>query len=120
MTQKTKGLVNLISRYNSVLSEPQRIKMLKIMGSNPAFSVSVSDFAQILGISQPTATKHLKLLYDVDLIDRERKGSSVYYSLNLETIEEYHKLLELAFVKGFTPCPFGYRCDECPEADTCS
>lgn len=116
----TKGLVNRISAFNSVLSEPTRIKMLKIMGSNPPFTISVSDFAAILGISQPTATKHLKLLYGVDLIERQRVGPAVFYSLNLDTIEEYHRLLELAFVKGFTPCPFGYRCDSCPEAETCS
>jgi ArsR family transcriptional regulator len=117
---KTRGLVNLICAYNAALCEPQRVKMMKIMGSSPANSVSVSDFAAILGISQPTATKHLKILHAVDLIERKRVGSSVFYSLNLKTIDEYHQLLEIAFVKGFTPCPFGYRCDECPDADTCS
>lgn len=117
---KSRGLVNLICDYNSALSESQRVKMMKIMGSSPANSVSVSDFAKILGISQPSATKHLKILYAVDLIDRKRVGAAVYYSLNLKIIDEYHQLLELAFVKGFSPCLHEYKCDECPEADTCA
>jgi DNA-binding transcriptional ArsR family regulator len=117
---KSKGLVNLICEYNSALSEPQRVKMMKIMGSSPQNSVSVSDFAKILGISQPSATKHLKILYAVDLISRKRFGTSVYYTLNVPVINEYHQLLELAFEKGFLPCPYGYKCDECPKADTCT
>jgi len=114
-----RGLVNLICKYNGALSDQQRIKMMKIMGSNPADTVSVSDIARLLGISQPAATKHLQLLYRADLIDRKRIGTSVFYSLNIETINEYHRLLDLAFVKGFSPCAYGYNCDQCPKADTC-
>jgi DNA-binding transcriptional ArsR family regulator len=117
---RSRGLVNRICDYNGALSEPQRVKMMKIMGSSPANSVSVSDFARILGMSQPSATKHLKILHAVDLIDRKRVGTSVYYSLNLKNIDEYHQLLELAFVKGFSPCPYGFRCEACPETDTCA
>mgnify|MGYP001044060389 CR=1 FL=1 len=58
-----KGLVSLIVKYNSALSDPQRIKMLKIMGSSPLNTVSVSDIARILEISQPSATKHLQILH---------------------------------------------------------
>jgi DNA-binding transcriptional ArsR family regulator len=117
---RNKGLVNLICEYNSALSDPQRVKMMKIMGSSAENSVSVSDFAKILGISQPSATKHLKILHGVELILRKRAGTTVYYSLNLEVIDEYHRLLELAFEKGFLPCPYGYKCDECPKAETCT
>ena len=85
---KSRGLVNRICEYNDALSDPQRVKMMKIMGSNPVHSVSVSDFAKILGISQPSATKHLKILHAVDLIDRKRMGTTVYYSLNLNHIDE--------------------------------
>lgn len=116
----SRGLVNCICEYNDALSDPNRVKMMKIMGSSPANSVSVSEFAKILGISQPSATKHLKILHAVDLIDRTRIGTTVYYSPNLQTIDEYHQLLELAFVKGFLPCNYGYKCDECPETETCA
>lgn len=117
---RSKGLVNRICEYNSALSDAQRVKMMKIMGSSPANSVSVSDFARMLGISQPSATKHLKILHAAELIDRKRAGASVYYALNLKAIDDYHQLLELAFVKGFLPCRYGYRCDECPETETCA
>ncbi len=116
---KSKGLVNLICEYNDALSDPQRVKMMKIMASNPVNTVSVSDIASILGISQPAATRHLNILHQVDLIDRKRVGTRVFYAPNITAIDEYHHLLELAFVKGFSPCPYGFKCDECPKADTC-
>jgi ArsR family transcriptional regulator len=117
---RSKGLVNRICEYNSALCDPQRVKMMKIMGSGTENSVTVSDFASILGISQPSATKHLKILHAVELINRKRIGTSVFYSLNLETVSEYHQLLELAFEKGFLPCHYGYKCDDCPQKDTCA
>lgn len=117
---RSRGLVNRICEYNDALSDPQRVKMMKIMGTSETGSVPVGKFAEILGISQPSATKHLKILNAVDLISRKRVGTNVFYSLNLEMIDEYHKLLELAFVKGFSPCPYGFICDECPETDTCA
>ncbi|MEA5079823.1 MAG: metalloregulator ArsR/SmtB family transcription factor [Anaerolineaceae bacterium] len=117
---KSLGLVDKICEYNGALSDPQRVKMMKIMGSNPANTVTVSEFARILGISQPSATKHLQILYAVDLIDRKRVGTAVFYSLNLAHINDYHRLLELAFEKGFLPCKFGFRCENCPDQETCS
>jgi DNA-binding transcriptional ArsR family regulator len=114
-----RGLVDLICQYNGALSDPQRVKMMKIMGSSEINTASVSDIAKVLGISQPSATKHLKVLHQADLITRKRIGTSVFYSLNIDTIDRYHKLLDLAFVKGFSPCPYGYKCDECPKAETC-
>jgi ArsR family transcriptional regulator len=114
-----RGHVNLICVYNGALSDPQWVKMMKIIDSNEINTVSVSEIAKLLEISQPSATKHLQILYQVDLIVRKRIGTSVFYSLTLDTINQNHKLLDLAFVKGFSPCPYGYKCDECPQTDTC-
>jgi DNA-binding transcriptional ArsR family regulator len=118
--ENKRGLVNLICEYNGALSDPQRVKMMKIMGSNEVNTVSVSEIAKLLGISQPSATKHLQVLYQSDLIVRKRIGTSVFYSLNIPVINQYHQLLDLAFVKGFSPCPYEFKCDECPQTDTCA
>lgn len=115
-----KGLVNRVCTYNKAISEPQRMKMIKILGSAAENSVTVSDIAAILGISQPAATKHLKILYAANLIERKRIGTSVFYSLNDETIVDYRMLMDYAFVKAYTPCHYGYKCEECPNAETCS
>ncbi|MEL7563329.1 MAG: metalloregulator ArsR/SmtB family transcription factor [Dehalobacterium sp.] len=116
---RKKGLVERVCTYNKAISEPQRMKMIKIIGSKPKHTMTVSDIAEILGISQPAATNHLKILHTADLIERERVGTSVYYSLNNETVADYKQLMEYAFVKAYTPCPYNFQCSECPSADTC-
>lgn len=114
-----KGLVERMTAYNKAISEPTRMKMIKILGSAPEHSLNVSDIASILGISQPAATRHLKIMENVGLFARERQGMSVYYSLNSEALEEYRQLLDYAFMHAYTPCEYGYACADCPEKDTC-
>lgn len=115
-----KSLVEKVYTYNKALSEPQRIKMMKIICSAEEETVCVTDIARLLKISQPAATKHLKILCDAGFIKRKRVGSNVYYSANLETIEDYKKVLEYSFIQGFKPCRFDYDCDNCPYKETCA
>jgi hypothetical protein len=44
----------------------------------------------------------------------------VFYSENLDTIDDYKKVLEYSFIQGFKPCLFGYDCDNCPHKETCA
>lgn len=113
------GLVNRMCAYNKAISDPNRMKMIKILGSSPEHTLSVTDIAAILGISQPAATNHLKVLYNVDLVKRERMGTTVYYSLDDESLADYKRQLDFAFEHAYTACPYGFKCDECPKAATC-
>ena len=116
----TKGLVEKVYTYNKALSEPQRIKMMKIICSAEENTICVTDIARILNISQPAASKHLKILCDIGFITRKRIGSNVFYTENINTIEDYKKVLENSFIQGFKPCLFGYDCDNCPYKETCA
>ncbi len=114
-----RGLVERMCAYNKAISEPTRMKMIKILGSHAPNTLNVSDIAEILGISQPACTKHLKIMEDLDIFTRERSGTSVYYNLNEKAIEEYRNLLDFAFEHAHTKCEYGYDCRHCPHEDTC-
>lgn len=114
------GLVERMCAYNRALGEPTRMKMVKILGSHPPNTLNVSDIAGILGISQPTATKHLKIMEGVGAFERTRVGSNVYYSLRDDAINEYRQLLDDAFAHAYTACAYGYDCRSCPHAATCN
>jgi ArsR family transcriptional regulator len=116
---KEKGLVERMCAYNKAISDPNRMKMIKIFGSAEDHSLNVSAVAEILGISQPATTKHLKIMEEVGLLIRERVGMSVYYSLNVDALNEYRKLLDYAFEHAYTMCEHGYDCRNCPVGDTC-
>jgi len=60
------------------LSDPNRIKVMKILQSRP---LCVCEIKEILGIAQSTTSKHLKLLEDAGLIRSFKDGLWVNYSL---------------------------------------
>jgi DNA-binding transcriptional ArsR family regulator len=49
---------------------------------------SVSHIVQDLGVSQPTVSKHLKVLRDAHLVSVREDGQHRYYSLSSEPLEE--------------------------------
>ena len=116
---KERGLVERMCAYNKAISDHNRMKMVKILGSHGDNPLNVSQIAEILHISQPAATKHLKIMESVGIFNRDRIGTSVYYSLNQAALDEYRQLLDYAFAHASTECPYDYNCKECPHADTC-
>lgn len=116
---REKGLVERFCMYSKAVGDPNRMKMIKILGSNEPNTLNVSDIAGILGLSQPAATKHLQVMENVGFFKRERRGTSVYYSLDEEAIQEYHDLIDFAFEHSHTKCPNNFDCTTCPFEDTC-
>ena len=60
------------------LSDPNRVKMVKILQSRP---LCVCEIKTALGIAQSTASKHLKQLEDAGLVRSFKDGLWVNYSL---------------------------------------
>lgn len=76
---------NLIKEVNQLhsqlcagLADAKRILILYALAEN---SLNVSELAEHLGLPQPTASRHLKLLRERSLVTARREGTSVYYEL---------------------------------------
>lgn len=63
----------------SALAEPRRILLLYALSEKP---FTVNDLAERVGISQPAASRHLKLLRERGLVQATRQGVNVEYSLS--------------------------------------
>ncbi len=59
-------------------AEPTRLRLLVLCARA---DLTVSDLVHILGQSQPRLSRHLKLLTEAGLLDRNREGSWVYFRL---------------------------------------
>jgi len=62
-----------------VLADPARLRLLSLIQSQPAREACVCHLTDALGLSQPTVSHHLRVLYEAHLVDRERRGNWVYY-----------------------------------------
>lgn len=65
------------TRVMKALSDPNRVKIVKILQLRG--ELCVCEIVPALGLAQPTVSKHLKILEDAELVERERKGSWVNY-----------------------------------------
>jgi DNA-binding transcriptional ArsR family regulator len=63
----------------SGLADPIRILLLYKLSENPS---NVNQLAEMLNLSQPTISRHLKILKERDLVFQERIGQFVYYHLS--------------------------------------
>jgi ArsR family transcriptional regulator len=70
----------------SALSDPVRLRVLSILAASPDGEVCVCDFVDPLGKSQPTISHHLKILSEAGLVQGDRRGKWVWYSLNRERL----------------------------------
>ncbi len=70
------------------LADPVRLRVLSILAASPEGEVCVCDFVAPLGKSQPTISHHLKILSEADLVQGERRGKWVWYSLKRDRLAE--------------------------------
>jgi ArsR family transcriptional regulator len=61
------------------LADPNRILMLYALDEG---TLNVTDLGTLLTISQPTTSRHLKVLRERGLVRTERRGTVIEYSLN--------------------------------------
>lgn len=92
LPQNTDEQINSVSNLFSSLSHPVRIKILSLLKKNK--SLSVHEIQQELKISQSNVSQHLGLLKGHKLVQEERKGKEVYYSLT--TSRKISKVLNSA------------------------
>jgi ArsR family transcriptional regulator len=71
-------IIHLHAEICAAIADPRRILLLYAVSEHPR---NVSDLAKDIGISQPAASRHLKILKDRGLIYPIRHGSSIEYHL---------------------------------------
>lgn len=76
-----------------VLGDATRLQLLNLIASQPKREACVCELTEPLGLSQPTISHHLKVLYKAGLLDKERRGSWIYYQLVPERIEALRNVL---------------------------
>ncbi|AIY89613.1 winged helix-turn-helix domain-containing protein [Geoglobus acetivorans] len=69
-----------------------RRKILKEIMKNE--KLSVHEIAERLGISEYNASRHLKLLYDLGILDYEVKHPEKYYFIKLKSLKDLFEVYE--------------------------
>lgn len=75
-------------------ADPTRLLLLTLIGRLTRFPLTVGDLARQLGVSQPTASGHLRLLRELDLVEMVKRGNRSYYRLRTDAVRSILAELE--------------------------
>jgi DNA-binding transcriptional ArsR family regulator len=67
-----------VAAYFQALSEPTRLQILNLLRSGER---SVGELAQLCGYTSANISRHLAFLMQQGLVERESRGTSVYYRI---------------------------------------
>jgi ArsR family transcriptional regulator len=67
-----------LAGWFKVLGDPVRLRLLSLIAAQREASAAY-ELVERLGVSQPTISHHLKVLFEVGLVDREKRGRWVFY-----------------------------------------
>ena len=74
------------------IADPTRLQILAMIAKEDQQEACVCNMTGPLGLSQPTVSHHLKVLSEAGILNRERRGTWVWYSLNTERWSQISEL----------------------------
>ena len=72
------------------LADPTRRKILKLLKND---SLNAGEIAAEFNMTKPSISNHLSILKQADLVDSEKIGQNVIYSLKTSVLEDMLKML---------------------------
>jgi ArsR family transcriptional regulator len=73
--------IQIMAEHFKLLGDKTRLTLLALLKER---AVCVCDLVELLETSQPNVSQHLRKLKDAGLVSETRKGTWIYYSLNIE------------------------------------
>jgi ArsR family transcriptional regulator len=88
-----------------ILGEPVRLQILSLIAAQLEGEVCACGLTEPLGLSQPTVSHHLKVMYEAGLLQKERRGTWIYYRLVPEQFEVLRNVLAMPESRPVTVHP---------------
>ncbi|OZC67572.1 transcriptional regulator [Rhodococcus sp. 06-418-5] len=85
-----------LARMFKALGDPVRLRLLSLVASHAGGEACVCDISPAFDLSQPTISHHLKVLREAGLLDCERRGTWVYYSVIPAALQQLSAVLNAA------------------------
>lgn len=83
-------VVQQVSEYFSILSEPMRLRLLNLLREGEK---CVQELVEATETSQANVSKHLKVMLQAGILSRRTEGTSAYYKVEDELIFELCNLV---------------------------
>jgi ArsR family transcriptional regulator len=71
------------SKYFKAFGDPTRLRILTLLAPKER---TVGEIVKLVGLSQPTVSRHLAVLREAGVVVDRRDGQQVFYSLNKSSV----------------------------------
>ncbi|MGW7544010.1 ArsR/SmtB family transcription factor [Streptomyces sp. NPDC054770] len=78
------------------IADPTRLQLFRLIERAPSGEACVCDLTACLGLRQPTVSHHLKVMTDAGLLNRERRGTWAWYSVDHQGLSRLQAILQPA------------------------
>ena len=79
------------------LADQTRLKLVKLLcRQRDPDALCVNALASLLGVTQSAVSQHLRVLKAIGLVEGERRGYHIHYSINPEAVERCQKIMSAA------------------------
>jgi len=97
-------MVMKIADVFKAFGDLNRLLIINILASNMVDKISVSELAKMLGITQPAASQHLKILKNIGILVPKKEGYHVYYMIDIDAFLKQKEYIDLVFQYAFHKC----------------
>jgi DNA-binding transcriptional ArsR family regulator len=104
MKEEDMKLPVVMSEVFKALGDPTRLRIIRMLASEMEKDLSVSELAGKLGITQPSASQHIRVLKSVGILEPVRNGNSVYYNVSASALKRYKENIDMIFEMAFKKC----------------
>jgi len=96
--------IERLAQVFKALSDPTRLRLVKLLsenvtgahpgeGCNGSGFLCVNALAHRLGVTQSAVSQHLRVLRQAGLVNSDRRGSFVHYTLAKDGLADYRSVL---------------------------
>jgi ArsR family transcriptional regulator len=87
------GEAERVAPLLKAMADPVRLRLLSLVASHAGAEACVCDLVTAFDLSQPTISHHLKVLHQIGLLDRNKRGVWVYYKVRSEALADLAALI---------------------------
>lgn len=90
-----RGRAEDLAQVFKALADPTRVRLLQYLAESESGTACACHLPTALEISQPTLSFHMRKLHDAGLVERDKRGRWVHYTVRPEALELVRGFLDL-------------------------
>jgi len=86
------------------LSNINRLLLVYSLASGEVERISVTEMSKLMGLTQPAASQHLKVLKTAKILVAQREGNYIYYTFNKQALQKHKNSIDFLFNCALSKC----------------